>query len=190
MISANLQGVAELVVRRAQRQGYVRPREVCEVLSEQGLSESLWKDVVAVARPSLKYRRGRYYYEAPVSPRVAQQQSMQRAIERAIGRLLSQHRQAQPQLERRVHERMEFIQPVQVQTEDGHQYTVLTRDISASGIRLVGTRRFLGQKLRVIISSGGSKPWVFIVQILWTCTVGTDLVENGGAFIEMGQAPR
>ena len=35
MISTNLQGVAEFVVRRAQRQGYVVPREVREELAQE-----------------------------------------------------------------------------------------------------------------------------------------------------------
>jgi hypothetical protein len=38
MISTNLQGVAELVTLRAQRQGYVLPREVREELARTGLA--------------------------------------------------------------------------------------------------------------------------------------------------------
>src|SRR3954453_11522806 len=53
MISTNLQGVAELVIRQAQRQGYIVPRQVRTVLTQAGISESLWKDVLAVARSSL-----------------------------------------------------------------------------------------------------------------------------------------
>jgi hypothetical protein len=186
MISANLQGVAELVIRRAQRQGFVLPREVREILSATGLSESLWKDVVAVARPSLSYRRGRYYYQPPVSDRVARQQSQQHGIQKAIRRIIRQYRRAHDQVERRGQDRVDFVQPVQVMAEDGQEYTLLTRDLSATGIRLVGTRRLLGQKVRVRMASPtGGETLDFMVRILWTCAVGEDLVENGGAFLEV-----
>src|SRR5579883_1480614 len=90
MISANLQGIAELVVRRAQRQGYVIPREVREELTHAGLSEDLWKEVVAVARPALRYRQGRFYYHTPVSARLREEQSQQRDVHRAVRELLAQ----------------------------------------------------------------------------------------------------
>ena len=108
MISTNLQGVAEFVVRRAQRQGYVVPREVREELAQAGVSESLWKDVLALARPSLSYRRGRYYYRAPVSARVREEQSQQRHIGRAVRRLMRQHRGGTAAVERREEDRVEF----------------------------------------------------------------------------------
>jgi hypothetical protein len=186
MISTNLQGVADVVVRRAQRQGFVVPREVREALTEAGLSDGLWKDVVAVARPALSYRHGRYYYRAPVSARVAREQSQQRDIERAVRRLIRQHQGAAAGVERREQDRVDFIQPVQVRTEDGREFTLLSRDLSATGIRLIGTRRFLGQKLWVHIPQPGSTlPCAFLVRILWTCPVGDDLVENGGTFLEV-----
>ena len=60
MISTSLRGAAELVTRRARRQGYIVPQEVREELAHAGVPEDLWKDVVALARPSLSYRRGKY----------------------------------------------------------------------------------------------------------------------------------
>jgi hypothetical protein len=186
MISANLQGVAEQVVRRAQRQGYVVPREVREVLTEFGLSDGLWKDVLAVARPALAYRRGRYYYQAPVSPRVAREQSQQLDIRQAIRHLIREHRSAAARVERREQDRIDFVQVVEVKTEDGRSFTLLSRDLSATGIRLIGTRRFLGQKVRVLIpDAGGTGSWNFLVRILWTCPVGEELIENGGVFLEV-----
>jgi hypothetical protein len=122
MISANLQGIADLVIRRAQRQGFVLPREVREVLTEAGLSTSLWKDVVAVARPSLRYRQGRYY-QAPVSPRVAREQSQQRTIQKVVRQLIRQHQKASGDVERRGEDRIDFIQPVRVRTEDSREFT-------------------------------------------------------------------
>ena len=69
-----------------------------------------------------------------------------------------------------------------VRTEDGREFTLLSRDLSATGIRLIGTRRLLGHKVHVIITSGGVS-LDFLVRILWTCPVGDDLVENGGTFL-------
>ena len=66
----------------------------------------------------------------------------------------------------------------------GDAQIVLTRDLSASGIRLIGTRRLLGQKVTVRL--GG---FDFQVRILWTCPVGDDLVENGGTFLGVTPAP-
>jgi hypothetical protein len=190
MISTNLQGVAELVIRRAQRQGFIVPREVREVLTGAGVSEALWKDVVAVARPSLSYRRGRYYYTPPVTDRVRQEQSHQHAIQQAVRQLIREHRNAAGRVERREEDRLDFIQTVKVTTEDQREFTLLTRDISATGLRLVGTRRLLGQKVRVVIPGpDGGAPWTFLVRILWTCAVGEDLVENGGTFLEVSDMP-
>jgi hypothetical protein len=190
MITANLQGVADLVIRRAQRQGFVVPREVREVLAEAGLSHSLWKDVVAVARPALTYRQGRYYYQPPVSPRVAREQSQQRSIQRIVRQLIRRHKSAAGEVERRGEERIDFIQQVKVRTEDQCEYTLLSRDLSATGIRLIGTRRFLGQKIHVLIPNpDGAEPWDFLVRVLWTCPVGEDLIENGGTFLDVRSQP-
>jgi len=186
MISTNLQGVAELVIRQAQRQGFILPRQIRTVLSEAGVSESLWKDVLAVARPALAYRKGRYYYTAPVSERVRQEQSQQRGIQKAIRQLIRQYRNAASRLERREEDRIEFVQPVKVKTEDQREYTLISRDLSPTGIRLIGTRRFLGQKVHISIpAADGESTWDFVVRILWTCAVGDDLVENGGTFIDL-----
>jgi hypothetical protein len=190
MISTNLQGVADLVIRQAQRQGFILPRQIRTVLSKAGVSESLWKDVLAMARPSLAFRKGRYYYTAPVSERVRREQSQQEAIQKAVRQLIRHHRAAATRLERREEGRIDFVQPVKVRTEDQREYTFLTRDLSATGIRLIGTRRFLGQKIHVSIpAADGSASWEFMVRILWTCAVGEDLVENGGTFVECMAQP-
>ena len=185
MITTNLQGVAELVIREARRQGYILPRQIRTVLSGAGVCESLWKNVLAVARPALTYRKGRYYYTTPISDRVRQEQSRQLGIQNAIRAIIHHHRTATP-VERRDEDRFDFVQPVKVRTEDGHERTLLSRDLSATGIRLIGTRRLLGQKVHICIpSADGSTSWNFIARILWTCAVGEELVENGGTFLEM-----
>jgi len=76
---------------------------------------------------------------------------------------------------------------VRVTTEDGKSYTLLTRDLSTSGLRLIGTRRLLGQKIRIQLLTG-KQPVVFTVRILWTCLIGEDLFENGGTFLTVETA--
>jgi hypothetical protein len=189
MISNNLQGIAELVVRRARRQGFVAPEEVREECIQAGAPENLWQDVVALARPALALRRGRYYYTDPVSDRVRREQLQQRGVRRAVRQLI---RQARPddaggaRVERRVEDRVEFVQAVTVRTENGQEFSLQTRDLSASGVRLVGPKRLLGQKVHVLFPRpDGQAPLDFLVRILWTCAVGEGLYENGGAFIEV-----
>jgi hypothetical protein len=187
MISTDLHGVAELVLRQAQRQGYIVPRQVRTVLSGAGVSEALWKDVLVVARPSLAYRNGRYYYSTPVSERVRQEQAQQVGIQKAVREIIRHYRGGN-RVERREEDRIDFVQPVKVKLEDGHEFTLLTRDLSSTGIRLIGTRRFLGQKIRVTVpTADNSTSWDFIVRVLWTCTVGDDLIENGGTFVDLAQ---
>jgi hypothetical protein len=185
MTAHNLQLVADEVVARAQRQGSVLAREVREELARAGVAESFWKDVLALARPSLNYKRGRYHYAAPVSERVRAEQSQQRDVHAIVHELIDLHQAALRGPERRAQDRVDFIQPVKVVAEDGREYTLLSRDLSATGIRLVGTRRLLGQKVRVLIPRPGAEPIDFLVRVLWTCPIGDDMVENGGAFLSV-----
>ena len=183
----NLQGVADQVVRRAERQGHIVAKEVREELVRAGLGDSLWKDVLALARPSLSYRNGRYYYSAPVSERVLAEQSQQRDIQSAIRRVIEHHHSGAGRPDRREQGRTDFVQAVEVITEDGRSFTLLTRDLSPTGLRLIGTRRLLGQKVRVLIPAPDGGHLDFVVRILWTCPVGADLVENGGTFVSVGK---
>ncbi len=185
MIATNLQDIADSVVRRAERQGFVVPREIREEVTRAGLAEDAWKEVLELARPSLNYRHGRYYHLHAVSERFQQEQDQQKLIQAAIRQLIQQHKRNAARFERRDQERIDFIQPVEVQTDDGRTYQLLSRDISASGIRLIGTRSFLGQKVRLTIPRCGDQgPWSFVLRVLWTCAVGDELFENGGMFLE------
>ncbi len=185
LISPPLQEVADSLVRRAQRQGFVVPRDIREELKQAGESPSLWKDVLAQARQALSYRRGRYYYVPPVSARVRQEQDQQAVIHRAVRQLIRKYRTAASRVERREEDRIDFIQPVKVRTDDGRELTLLSRDLSTSGMRLVGTRSLLGQKVCVLIPrTEGIGPWCFVVRILWTCAISDELFENGGTFLE------
>jgi hypothetical protein len=184
MAESNLQGVADRVVRRAQSQGSVVAKEVREELARAGVDESLWKDVLALARPALSYRRGRYHYAAPVSARVRAEQSHQQDIRSAVERLIRHYQEAEAaRVERREQGRHDFIMPVKVVTEDNRSLTFLSRDVSATGIRLVGTRRLLGQKVRILVPTPEGATVDFHARILWTCPVGDDLIENGGSFL-------
>jgi hypothetical protein len=190
MTASSLQGVADQVVRRAQAQGSVLAREVREELSRAGLAEKFWKDVLALARPSLTYRRGRYHFTAPVSDRVRAEQSHQQDIRAAVERLIRQHQESEAaRIERREQGRVDFILPVKVVTEDNRSLTFLSRDVSATGIRLVGTRRLLGQKVHILVPTADGATVDFHARILWTCPVGDDLIENGGNFLAVAGSP-
>ena len=105
-------------------------------------------------------------------------------IRRVVRQLIRQYRAVADSPERRRQSRVDFLQPVRVVTQDRGTFTLLTRDLSADGIRLIGTRRLLGQRVHVLIPAAeGSPPWDFLVRIIWTCAVGGDLIENGGTFL-------
>ncbi len=184
MSEIDLQPIADAVARRAEQQGYVQAREVRTMLAEAGHDEALWKDVLA--RTALRHRGGRYY-PAGGSEKVRREQEQQRAIHRAVRRMVKLHREAARQVERREQARTDFIQAVKVRTEDGREHTLVSRDVSATGIRLLGTRRLLGQKVRVIVPAAApsGEGWTFLVRILWTLALGEDLFENGGTFLEV-----
>ena len=184
-MAATIADVAEAVGRRAQRQGYVVPRDIRAELQAAGLPEDQWKDVLAQLKQSLNYRQGRYYHVAALSPRLHQEQEQQRLIGKLIRKLIKEQRDAAKTRERRGQTRVDFLQPVKVRTEDGSEFTLLSRDLSTTGIRLVGTRRLLGHKVRVTLTPRDGSPMTMVVRILWTCAVGEDLFENGGNFLEL-----
>jgi hypothetical protein len=186
LVCEQLQNVANTVVRRARRQGYVVPRDIRDELMQAGLPEAQWKEVVNLARESLNCRQGRYYHLSAFSPRLQQEQQQQQNIQRALRRLIRQYKATSLNQERRQQDRVDFIQPIKVQTEDGREFTLLSRDLSTSGIRLIGTRRLLGQKIRVLLpQEEGAAPCCLLVRILWTCALGDDMFENGGTFLEV-----
>lgn len=186
MPPSTLQQVADAVVRLAQRQGFVVPRDIRTELKLAGLPEDQWKDVAALAKTSLNYRQGRYYHLGAVSPRLQKEQEKQRQIEKVIRQLIKSHRAAAKRDERRGQMRVDFIQPVKVRTDDEKEFTLLSRDLSPTGIRILGTKRLLGQKVHVELAVGeDTPPCRLLVRILWTCAVGDDLFENGGSFLEV-----
>src|SRR5205823_1701203 len=151
-----------------------------------GLPETTWKEAIALAQGSLVHRQGRYYHKDGFSPRLQKEHAQQQAIQKAIRRLIKQHRNRNKTDERRGQARVDFIQPVKVRTEDGKEFALMSRDLSATGVRLLGTKRLLGQKVQLELPSGNDDAnCKLLVRILWTCAVGDDLFENGGSFLEL-----
>jgi hypothetical protein len=186
MPTNTLQQVADAIVRQAQRQGFVLARDIRTELKLAALPEGEWKAVVALAKNALNYRQGRYYHLGTISPRVQKEQEQRRVIQKAIRQILKHHRAAAKQDERRGQDRIDFIQPVKVYCQDGKIYSLLSRDLSTTGIRLLGTKQLLGQKVQVELPQGpDTPPCRILVRILWTCAVGDDLFENGGSFLEV-----
>ncbi len=186
MSASDLQPIAETVIRRAQRQGYVVPREIRAELAQAGLPEGRWKDVLDLTRESLHYRQGRYYYLDPVSPALRQQQSQQQMVANAVRDAIRRYQASGAENERRESERIDYLQPVKAQAEDGKEVNLLTRDLSPAGIRLLAGRSLLGQRLRLALPGAGKAPGPrLLVRILWTCQVGDGLFENGGTFLEL-----
>jgi hypothetical protein len=186
MTMTDLQAAAHAVVRRAERQGFVLPSEIREELAQQRIPKGQWKEIVEISRPTLRYRQGRYYYQPQVSPRMRAEQRQQRAIHLTIRRLVRDYKKNHALDERRQQGRIDFIQPVKVRTENQRELAVLSRDLSATGIRLIGTQSLLGQKVEVLFTRPeGGEACCFLTRILWTCTVGDGLFENGGIFLEL-----
>src|SRR5258708_6877570 len=86
--SHGLQDVADAIVRRAQRQGHIVPKEIRDELAQAGVAGAKWKEVVALSRPVLSLRRGRYYYVPAISAVKQQDQKQQQDIHRAVRRII------------------------------------------------------------------------------------------------------
>lgn len=185
MVATKLKHVTKSVHRRAEKQGYVTEPEIIAELKEAGLPRKFSRDVLAEIRPYVTFQGGRYCYTPP-DPSVREEQLREQAIRRTVRQLIREHRHSADELDRRREGRVDFIQPAKVETEDGRVFTVLSRDLSPTGIRLIGARGFLGQKVRVTVSGSESGESVtFLVRILWNCAVGDQLFESGGSFLGM-----
>src|SRR5882672_3406014 len=139
--------IATRVLDRAQQQGYVTRREIRDELRKSGQPDTSWRDVLAVLRESLHFRQGRYTYVCQFDSRLEQELLRQRRIHRSVREVMRRHRSQENGHERRRQGRIDFIKPVKVTTSDGHEYTLLSRDLSLTGIHLIGSRSFLGQKI-------------------------------------------
>jgi PilZ domain len=185
MVRIELRSVVDTVLRRAQRQGFVVPRDIREELTQAGMPDLAWKDVLSAARESLHYRQGRYYFIEAISPRLSEQQRQQQIVFHTVREII-RRQQTKGDSERRQQDRIDFIHSITVKTPDNAEYRFLTRDLSPTGIRLLGNRSLLGQRVQVRLApENGGNACTFVVRILWSCTVGDGLIENGGSFIGM-----
>jgi hypothetical protein len=186
MDANELQPVADAMLRLAKQHGFVISRDVRAELRIAGLPETAWKETLALVQESLVHRLGRYYHKDAFNPRLQKEHVRQKTIEKAIRILIKQHKGRAKQDERRGQTRIDFIQPVKVRTDDGKEFALMSRDLSATGVRLLGTKRLLGQKVQIELpSANGTPACKLLVRILWTCAVGDDLFENGGSFVEL-----
>jgi hypothetical protein len=185
-MSASLDNVAAAIVRQAQRKGFVVASDIRTELKLAGLPEEQWKEVATLAKGSLNYRQGRYYALSAMSDRLQKELEQQRIIQKAVRQILKNYRDAAKQEDRRSQNRVDFMQALKVHTEDGKEYGLVSRDLSPTGMRLLGTKQLLGQKIRVDLPQGKeAAPCRLLMRILWTCAVGDNLFENGGTFLEL-----
>lgn len=177
-----MQSVADAILQLARRQGFISARDVRAELRIAGLDEDHWKEIIELTGVVL--RQGRYYLKDALTPRLQKEHVRQQAIIKAIKKLIKAHKSRSKIDERRGQARIDFVQPVKIRTEDGKEFSLLSRDLSATGVRLLGTKRLLGQKVQLELPNGEA-PCRVLVRILWTCAVGDDLFENGGTFVEL-----
>lgn len=193
MKETTLEAVIAAVVRRARQQGSITSRDIRAEAKLAGLPESRWRDLAARIKSELQFRQGRYYPPDPVSVRRAEAEAQHDRVAKAIRGLIRAHRAATKLNERRGENRIDFVQPVRVHLADGATCHLLSRDLSTTGIRLVGTKQLLGQRVQVELPQGKNMaPLLLAARILWTCSVGDDLFENGGSFLELtssGESP-
>jgi hypothetical protein len=182
---AELTPIVEAVTRRAEEQGYILARQVREELEKADADPRLWKQILREAGPVLERRRGHYSFVPAASPQRLRQVEAHERIRKAVYQVVGEYRKTAGQKERREDDRIAYFQPVKIELPDGRSHEVLTRDISSSGMRLLGSRDLLGQKVRVLIPRLEGPPFVFVTRIVWTCRVGDDLYENGGMFLEL-----
>jgi hypothetical protein len=84
----------------------------------------------------------------------------------------------------------ELFQLVGVKTEDGRKFPFFLQNLFTSGLRLLGTRSLIGQKVYVQVPYlEKKKSWCFPVRIVWSYRIVEGLVENGGIFLDMASLP-
>src|SRR5262249_23046624 len=94
MSSTTLQEIANAIVRRAQRQGFVLPREIRAQLTQAGLDEASWKEVVELAGPALRLRGGRYYHRDRAGD-ARREEDAPRGVKSAVREVLRRYRAVQ-----------------------------------------------------------------------------------------------
>jgi hypothetical protein len=186
MNSPELHSVAQSVLSRARRQGYILPREIRMELKEAGQSTTLWKQVVNLIGPSLKYRNGRYYAQSSLT-QLQREQNNLKHIRETLQEFLQKYQTPKSSDERRKEDRACYLRSVKIQTEDQQELTVLCQDLSLSGIRLVTERCLLGRKVRLYLPGpqGPDYPIIIAMRIVWSQSIADGLYKSGGTFLEL-----
>jgi hypothetical protein len=182
-----LETLTEAILRRAEEKGSLAAREIRQELVRVGAKEDQFKEVIDKAGERLELRQGRYYYLPMTSPRRKEQELQQQEVLSAIQNLVLQYRRkagALP-LDRRESGRVELFQPISLLINSKETHRVLIRDISVTGVRLLGCWDLLGQKVQFSLAHPDGSRVEFVVRIVWTCQVGDNLFENGGTFVQV-----
>jgi hypothetical protein len=188
MVSPDLQAVAIAVLNRARRQGYVLPREIRGELKEAGHSEGIWKQVVNLIRPSLKYHHGRYYAKVSTLSPLEREKHHLRHIRTTLHIFLQKQKGKTMEEERRKEDRNSLVCALKIRTESGQELTVLGQDLSSSGFRVITDRSLLGKKIFMFLpppQEGGALPVVIAARVLWCVEIADGLFKNGGSFLEL-----
>ena len=185
-----LQTVAEQVLSRAQEQGFVVPRDIRADLSQAGLADTRWKEVLALVQPRLRFRHGRYYYVTTIAAhmrtRAGYEHRHQLAVQHAVRQMIHRHRPEPVSPNRRRYRRIPLGCSVLALAEDRRELRLLCSDISLGGIRLVSPASLQDQTLCIRFPGHDSLPGeAFRVRILWSTAAGDGLFQNGGVFLEL-----
>jgi hypothetical protein len=187
IMSSDLRTVTQMVLNRAKAQGYVVAREIREELEHAGQPATRWKDVVREAGESLSLSHGRYHYVSRIRVRMREDHRQLKRVKGAARDLIRKYKRGSAERERRSFRRIHFIIPVKAQLPNGKEITLVSQDISLTGVRLLGTADLLGQKIRLFMPSidHGGGQWCFLVHVLWSSQVADGMIENGGIFLEV-----
>lgn len=191
MSPTDLHGIAQTLLHQAEEKGFIVPRDIRAALTAAKLDDDLWKDVLTLLGPALSLRNGRYHFVSPglarMRARAHQDQRHQRAIQRSVRQLIRQYHKTACEIERRAQARIELVRPVQILTSDNRTLNLLTRDISTTGLRLLGSHQLQGQRIQVWIPppTEGRPAFCYSVQMLWSALVADGLYESGGMFLEL-----
>jgi hypothetical protein len=180
MSSDIIRQVADAVLRRAQSQGFVLESEILEELARAGLAGASCEPVLSLLGSALRPEILCYQYAGPVGPKPDPPPGLQ-----SVRELIRRYQATLPTQERREQGRIDLIQPVKVRTSDGQERTLLTRDLSPAGIRLISTHSLLGEKLLILLPRpGGEGALAVTARILWASRVADEQFESGGVFLE------
>lgn len=189
MLRTDMQRIVKIVCRRAQLRGFVSPQDIRQTLARAGLPEGRWLEVVSLAGDMLTKHDGRFYYAGPARASCPERRP-HRHLGQAVRQLIRGYRSTMRE-ERRRQGRFDFVHPVQVEMEDGRTVTILSCDLSTSGIRLVAPFSLLGKKVRVTLpATEGAVHKSFYVQVVWSSLVGEGLYENGATFLGVAGFPQ